>query len=211
MVPTVKPRVASGEYILSSMTAVVSPPPPETGLSDRAMVVRVANGDLEALGSLFERHEPSVRRYLDRLRVPAADVDDLIQATFLGAVRAAGSFDPQYSPRSWLLGIATMMVRRHRRSLQRVAARLARTARLAVAEPPRTPSELVEDRASAARVALAVDRLSFRKREVLVLVTLEGLSGEETARLLGIPVNTVWTRLHHARRELRAALEEGET
>jgi DNA-directed RNA polymerase specialized sigma24 family protein len=41
-------------------------------------------------------------------------------------------------------------------------------------------------------------------------VTLEGMSGEEAARVLRIPVKTVWTRLHHARLELRAALSEGE-
>jgi RNA polymerase sigma-70 factor (ECF subfamily) len=46
---------------------------------------------------------------------------------------------------------------------------------------------------------------------VFVLVTLEGMSGEEASAVLGIPINTVWTRLHHARRALRAALEEAET
>jgi RNA polymerase sigma-70 factor (ECF subfamily) len=54
----------------------------------------------------------------------------------------------------------------------------------------------------------ALFELSPKKREVFVLVALEGLSGEEVATTLGIPVNTVWTRLHHARSELRHALEE---
>ena len=52
--------------------------------------------------------------------------------------------------------------------------------------------------------------LSEKKREAFVLVTLEGLSGEEAAQALGVPVNTLWTRLHHARLELSAAIGEEE-
>ena len=64
-----------------------------------------------------------------------------------------------------------------------------------------------------ARVVLAGEALaslSEKKREVVVLVTIEGMSGEEVAALLGIPVATVWTRLHHARREMSARMLEEE-
>ena len=46
-----------------------------------------------------------------------------------------------------------------------------------------------------------LERMSPKKREVFALFELEGLSGEEIAARIGVPVNTVWTRLHHARRE----------
>jgi RNA polymerase sigma-70 factor (ECF subfamily) len=74
-----------------------------------------------------------------------------------------------------------------------------------------TVADLVEGDEAARSLVNAFERLSLRKREVFVLVTLEGMSGEEASAVLGIPINTVWTRLHHARRALRAALEEAET
>jgi RNA polymerase sigma factor (sigma-70 family) len=177
--------------------------------SDGDLVAAIAGGNLEALGALFDRYAPLVRRYLGRLGVSASDADDLVQATFLEVVRAASRFDPSYAARSWLLGIATVMARRHRRSIARAVARIA-----AWAERSRTESEspvaAFEAGDTMRRVQRAFAHLSPKKREVLVLITLENLSGEEVAEALGIPTNTVWTRLHHARRDLRALLGEGE-
>jgi len=177
---------------------------------DDELIAAIANGNLETLGALFDRHALSVRRYLGRLGLDASDVDDLVQATFLEVLRAAPRFDPSFLARNWLFGIATSLVRRHRRSLGRFAARLARAARSSESTPPATPAELFEGDETTRRLDRAFSSLSAKKREVFVLVTLEGLSGEEAATALGIPVNTVWTRLHHARSELRAALGEGE-
>lgn len=177
---------------------------------DAALIAAIASGDLEALGALFERHEPAVTRYLTRLGLARGDVDDLVQATFLEVVRASQRFDPHHAARSWLLGVATIMVRRHRRSLARAAARAAAWAgvlRVRAKTQP-SPADLLERDGELRAFVAALDGLSAKKREVFVLVTLEGLSGQQVAEVLGIPVNTVWTRLHHARRDLRAALEE---
>jgi RNA polymerase sigma-70 factor (ECF subfamily) len=178
-------------------------------LSDGELIAAIAASDLDALGQLFERHEPAIRRYIGRLGVSASDADDLVQATFLEVPRAATRFDPQHAASSWLLGITTIMVRRHRRSLVRTAARLVAWARISRPEPPATPAAIAEGGAAQRRVVRALERLAPKKREAFVLVTLEGMSGEEAAAALGVPLNTLWTRLHHARRELRAALEEG--
>lgn len=171
-----------------------------------ALVRELAEGNLEALGALFERFEPGVRRYLLRVGVTEADVDDLVQATFLEVVRAAPRFDPGYPVRTWLFGIATIMVRRHRRSLSRAAARLVAWTGLVRSETAPSPDDVYDGDEALRRFAEAFARLSRKKREVFALVTVEGLSGEEAARALGIPVNTVWTRLHHARADLRAAI-----
>ncbi len=177
--------------------------------SDAQLLEAVAHGDLEALGVIFDRYEPHVRRYLGRLGITPEDVDDLVQATFLEVVRAAKRFDPERATKSWLFGIATMMVRRHRRSMSRTVARLAKWASQPHHRTPETPAESFESHETGRRFERAFDELSSKKREVFTLVVVEGLSGEEAAQALGIPVNTVWTRLHHARRELRAALEGG--
>ena len=122
--------------------------------------------------------------------------------------RAAPRFDAQYPARAFLLGVASIMARRQRRSLQRLAARLAGFARLAVHRDIAHSAEGLEREQMLSAIARAVEQLPAKKREVFVLVSWEGLSGEQAASALGIPVKTVWTRLHYARRALRAALPE---
>jgi RNA polymerase sigma-70 factor (ECF subfamily) len=183
---------------------------PAPALTDPELIAQIGQGRLEALGLLFERHEALVRRYLGRLGASASDADDLVQATFLEVMRAAPRFDGSHSARSWLLGIAGMMARRHRRSLRRAAARIAAWASALRGDacPTQGPAEQVANDAALRALAAALDRLPQKKREVFVLVTLEGLSGQEAAAALDIPLKTVWTRLHHTRLALRAALTE---
>lgn len=192
---------------MSAVARVIPRQPKET--NDRELVERVARGDLEALGSLFDLYGADVRRYLSRVVSSAADTDDLVQTTFLEVVRAAASFDSRFPVRPWLFGIATMIGRRHRRSVSRRIAQLAAWAALPQRNGPQTPAERYESDETAQRLAAALESLSAKKREVFALVVLEGLSGEEAAAALGVPVNTVWTRLHHARRELRDAVAGG--
>ena len=175
--------------------------------TDADLIRSVADGRLEALGQLFDRYHLPMRRFLARMMVAPADLDDLVQVTFLQVPRAATHFDPTRSAKAWLLGLAAIVVKRHRRSLSRIARRITALAK----EPPRlgppTPAELVADGEAGRRAQTALAALAPKKREVFVMVVLEQLSGEEVAQNLGIPVGTVWTRLHHARRELRERLQ----
>jgi RNA polymerase sigma-70 factor (ECF subfamily) len=189
------------------MTALPAPASQASPL-DCDLVAAVGRGDLQALGELFERHEPLVRRYFGRLGIAPGDVDDVVQAVFLEVMRAAERYESQYGVRSWLCGIATIMARRHHRGLGRLASRMAAWAGVDAEAAIPTPCEIVEHDQVARILQRAIEGLSDKKREVFVLVTLEGLSGEEAARALGIPLKTVWTRLHYARCELRAVLEQ---
>jgi RNA polymerase sigma factor (sigma-70 family) len=180
--------------------------PGKSNLDDAALVEQVRNGDLEALGILFDRHEAAVARFLSRFGVASADVDDLVQATFLQVLRAARHFEPRISVRGWLLGIGAMMARRQRRSLLRTDRRLRTWATI-----PRGGGAPTDDALDVGlRITRALAALSEKKREAFLLVTLEGMSGEEAAVALGVPVKTIWTRLHHARLELRQLFQEGE-
>jgi RNA polymerase sigma-70 factor (ECF subfamily) len=176
--------------------------------SDKELIAGVANGNLEALGGLFDRYEADIRRFIGRLGVGVGDVDDLVQTTFLEVIRAAPRFDAALPAKSWLFGLAVVLVRRHRRSLSRAAARLFERARWPRPEAPPTPAAEFDKDQELLRFQRAFAQLSAKKREVFALVTLEGLSGEDVAQTLGIPVATVRTRLHHARQELRASLGE---
>ncbi len=176
---------------------------------DPDLIARIRGGELGALGILFDRYERDVRNVVARLGVPSGDVDDVVQATFLAVPRAAVRYDGRANAKPWLVGLAINEMKRHRRSLSRVARRLKAWALEPAPKEP-TPEEASVDQQRLARTRRALDALSEKKREVLVLVTVEGLSGEEVAALLGIPVATVWTRLHHARKELSAAVFEEE-
>jgi len=176
--------------------------------ADGEIIERIASGDLQSLGLLFDRHEPSVRRVLSHLGVSSSDIDDVIQSTFLQVISAASSFDPRFNARSWLMGVAAMMARRHRRSLLRVARRLSSWSAAWVPTDPVTPAEAFDSEEIGRRMARAIARLSPKRREAFVLVTIEGAAGDEVAAALGIPINTLWTRLHHARQDLRAWMHE---
>ncbi len=177
-------------------------------LDGASLVATIKGGDLSGLGVLFDEYGDDVYRFLVRIGVPPSDVEDLVQQTFLDVLAAAPRFQADAAVKPWLFGIAAMVARRHRRSAGRMFERLRRWALERTVETPPTPDECFEVGAQAIRAQRALDALSPRKREAFVLVVLEGLAGEEAAIAMGVPVATVWTRVHHARRELRHALGE---
>ncbi|MGC4087520.1 MAG: RNA polymerase sigma factor [Polyangiaceae bacterium] len=183
----------------------------EARMNDAELVAHIASGDLHSLGKLYDRYSRDIRRFVGRLGVHANHIDDLVQTTFLEVTHAAPRYDGRVAVKNWLFGIAAIAVRRHRRSLSRLAARIDAWAReLSVFPSAVSPADDYDASHEARRAMRALDKLSAKKREVFLMVAVENASGEETARALGIPLATVWTRLHHARRELRAQLAEEE-
>lgn len=181
---------------------------PQEG-TDARLFERMRDGDMGALGLLFDRYARDVRRVISRLGVASADVDDLVQLTFLEAMRAAEQYDGRAVAKPWLSGIAVIMVRRHRRSLGRLLRRLAEWGKERdVDKQEQNQGDAYETHEMAHKAEEALAKLSPKKREVFILVVLEGLPGEQVASALSIPVATVWTRLHHARLDLRELLAE---
>jgi RNA polymerase sigma-70 factor, ECF subfamily len=184
-----------------------SQPAPGEGppLSDPDLLRRLAGGDSGALGDLYDRHHEPVRRFLARATGDAEDVDDLVHTTFLAAARSAGRYDGRPSCRPWLLGIAVQFLRRRRRAVARLLAVLSSLsgARPVLADP----QAALHARSDIERALLLI---SEPKRITFLLAEAEGLTCPEIAAVLEIPIGTVWTRLHAARRELRQALAEGQ-
>ncbi|MCA9628690.1 MAG: RNA polymerase sigma factor [Myxococcales bacterium] len=167
--------------------------------NDAELLRQVAAGDLEALGQLYDRYFPAVLAFCRR--AAGQDAEDLAQETFLTAVRAAPNYDGREICRPWLLGIAARCVLHKRRSFARFQALLQRFANGSAAVDQRDP-DLTR------RLEQALAELPAAKRVVVILAEAEGLTGEEIAKQLGIPVGTVWTRLYHAKRQLRGLLGE---
>ena len=175
---------------------------------DHVLMQRVAAGDATALGMAFDRFHRDVYAVLARLRGTRVDLDDLVQTTFLALPRAASNHDPEASARSFVIGVALQIARRERRSLvRRWRLWQARTHEIDLPEGVADPEQHASDREDFAALEAALAALSMAQREVIVLHEVQGMKGEEVAQALGIPVNTVWTRLHHARNALRAALD----
>ncbi len=176
---------------------------------DDAEVVKRSRADPERFAVLFDRYFTPLHMYVSR-RLGGAAGDDVAAETFLVAFRERIRFDPaRGSVRAWLYGIATNLIRGHHRAEERGYRANARAA----AEPVYTADEERADAritAAAARDALvaALADLSPGDRDALLLVVWGELSHEETAEALGIPVGTVGSRMHRARRRLRAALDD---
>lgn len=176
--------------------------------ADAALLAQIARGDLGALGTLFDRHRAAVRGFAIRATGDHADAEDLVHNTFLTAARIAARFDGRASCRPWLVGIAARLVQQRARRLARVARYLARFATTQPAASDPVPA--LEARDALGAVAGALGRMSVAKRVVLLMAEVEGMTCEDIARALDVPIGTVWTRLHHARRELLAAMPRPE-
>ena len=159
-------------------------------------------GDEAAFATLVQRHGPMVRGLCRRLLGNPHDAEDVLQVTFLRAAKIAGAFDGRaLGARAWLFGIAGHVIQERRRSLLRFSRAVPRlgTGAMVGSIPTETHrSDL--DR--------GLRRLSQAKRVVLILAEVEEFTCEEIATMLGVPVGTVWTRLHNARKELRKFYEE---
>jgi RNA polymerase sigma factor (sigma-70 family) len=168
--------------------------------SDGELLSRIASGDLDTLGVLYDRHAVAVHQLVSRVG-SRADADDVVQETFLRIAKIAASYQARAeSARSWVLGVAFSIVRERRRASARF---LRAVGRFASSDTRQASAPQGPVRSEIERYLLALD---VEKREVLVLTEVMGMTGPEAAEVLGIPVGTVWTRLHHARRALRERL-----
>jgi RNA polymerase sigma factor (sigma-70 family) len=166
-------------------------------VNDAAVLARVAAGDVSALASLYDRY--AAQLFMFARRIDANDAEDVVQTVFMRVLRIAATFRSEAtSARPWLFAITTRVLQERTRRLRRWH---AAQMRLLERNSDRYGSDGIERRGDVHRALL---QLSMPKRVVLVLAEVEGFSCEEIATMLQIPVGTVWTRLHHARKELRA-------
>ena len=169
-----------------------------------AEVIDRSRHEPDAFAAIFDRHAPHIRRYLER-RLGAQVADDLLAETFLVAFDKRQRYDlARPDARPWLYGIATNLVGQHRRhEARRYRDRAADTTEHDHAD---RVAAGVTAWAARSRLAEALHGLSPEDRDVLLLVAWEQLGYEEVAAALAIPVGTVRSRLHRARRKVRAAL-----
>lgn len=172
-----------------------------------AELIEASRQEPDQFTEIFDRYYAEIHRYVDR-RLGADAADDIASETFLVAFRKRAGFDAdQGLARSWLYGIATRLVSRHRRNEVRRYRALAR-----IGGDPAIEGH--EDRVAArvtaagvgARLGAALADLSRGDRDVLLLVALADLTYSEVAQALGVKYGTVCSRLSRARKQISAAL-----
>jgi len=188
------------------------PPAAPRGRPTDADVVERSLRDGEAFAELFDRHADAVHRYLAR-RLGSGAADDLLAETFAAAFQHRGRYDlAQPDARPWLYGIATNLLRGHRRTEARRLSALARQPPADEAEPM---ADAIAGRVSAqalrGELAEALAALPRRQRDVLLLHVWGELDYAEVATALGLPVGTVRSRLSRARARLQAAMTTEDT
>ena len=179
----------------------------EDDAEDRALLARAGAGDTRAFDALYTRHERRVYRYLLTLIADPHAAEDVLVEVMTIVWRDAAKFAGNSRATTWILGIARHKALDVRRANSRKGGRNA--ALEDVDEPVSEdagPQDLAHRALEAAEVKRALGELSDEHREVLQLAFFEDLGYEEIASLLGIPENTVKTRVYYAKRQLKAHL-----
>lgn len=158
------------------------------------------------IDAIYRDHAQFLARVIARLTGDDASVDDLLQESFIAAFRKQHTYDGTAAIRTWLYGIASRLALQHRRS-QRRGGLFRQRLQAEPLTPSSSPLQVVERTQNRARLYHALQSIPDAHREVVVLYELEGLEGVQVSEMLGIPEGTVWTRLHHGRKKLLAALQ----
>jgi RNA polymerase sigma-70 factor (ECF subfamily) len=157
-------------------------------------------GEALSFGTIFLEHAPFVWRLLRRIGVGSVDADDLCQEVFLVLHRRFAEIDTSRPLRPWVYGVAIRLASEHRRKL-----RFAEGARESVdVGAPALQHDELERRQLRELLHEAIARLDETKRAIFVLHELEELSMTEIAEALSCPAQTAYSRLHAARKEVRA-------
>lgn len=166
---------------------------------DARLAARCRAGDAVAWKELYDAHFDFVFRVARRLGIPADDAEDVVHDVFVVAHRRLDQFR-EGRMSTWLYRITANIVSdRHRSRRVRDSLDIVRTWFWGATVP--TPEDIADKRSNGRAIERILGRMSPKKREVFALFELDGLSGEEIAEHVGCPVGTVWTRLHHARRD----------
>lgn len=173
---------------------------------DHQLVKRIADGEKIALQLLFSRHYTRVYRFVERQVKDQSMAEEISNDVFLDVWRQAGRFEGRSSVSTWLLAMA--------RNKSISALRKRRDAQLDEDYAGQIPDQsddsevMVQKSDKAEALGVVIGKLSEEHRTVIDLVYYQEMSVGEVAEVLGIPANTVKTRMFHARKKLAGMMGE---
>ncbi len=186
---------------------------------DRILIERFKKGDAAAFEKLFERYSGRIYNFSLRMCRHVEDAQDVLQDTFLAAIKGIRNFKGRSSLTTWLYKIAStacLKKRRRRKYDPKQVMSLesfmpdpeGRDGPLDIADWSRSAQDELQRKETREALEEAVAALPKEYRVVLILRDMEGLSAEETGRVLGLSVPAVKSRLHRARLFVRRRLSD---
>lgn len=177
----------------------------DAALTDGDLVQRAIAGDRDAFLAIYQRHHPGIFRFARAMTGSMAIAEDVVQDVFLVFLRELQRFDPARGSLATYLFAIARNVSRHRLRKERRFVALDRPEERQSSGADLVASMVASE--TATRVRRLIRALPSRYREVLILCDLQGLTYEETARVLNAPVGTIRSRLHRARMRLAERVE----
>jgi RNA polymerase sigma-70 factor (ECF subfamily) len=180
--------------------------------TDGELLVAARQGDAAALEALLLRYQPHLYRFGLRMCGNEEDAGDVAQESLISMARSVRDFRGESSVSSWLYTIARRFCIKKRRRGKFAPAREESLdapgidAAQRLADPAPSPEQTATTQEIQRALTRAIDGLEPAQREVLVLRDVEGLSAPEVAKVLGLSVDAVKSRLHRARVAVREAL-----
>ena len=167
-------------------------------------IARMAQGDTEALGRLYELTREAVFGYALGLLKDPHEAEDVMQEAFVRAQLGAGGYVSQGKPAAWLMRIARNLAMSRLRTAQRTVTMSPEDWQEAFAERPDFSREDAET------LSELMELLSDEEREIVSLHALTGLRHREIAQLMDLALPTVLSKYNRALRKMRASLEGGQ-
>ena len=162
----------------------------------------------DAIAAMFNEYGEAVERMISRLIGPSPDLEDLVQTTFVEAMRTIDRYRGEASFKTWLTSIAVHVAQHHLR-----AGRLRRHAPLELVPESHMSSGApdiegkLDERRLSDRLYELLDKIPARQRVALLLFSIDGRSAEEVAALMGASQTTTRSRVFFARRALRSLIK----
>jgi RNA polymerase sigma-70 factor (ECF subfamily) len=172
--------------------------------ADEALVAKIASGNRLAMQVLFARHHARIYRFVLRLLGSEAVAEDVTSEVFLDVWRQAHRFEARSAVTTWLLAIARYKALAE---LRRRPEPPSDEASVNASDPGDDPEATFAIKHRGEILRNCLTRLSPRHREIIDLVYYHEKSVQEAAHILGVPGNTVKTRMFHARKKLSQLLE----
>jgi len=175
-------------------------------LSDKALVQLMADEDKGALKLLYVRHHDRVRRFVVHLAGKESVAEEVVNEVFLEAWRHAGEFEGRSQVATWLMSIARFKTISECR--RRSEAQLDERSAAIIEDTSDTPAVSMDKRERSDILQKCLAKLTPLHREVINLIYYQEKKIEEVAQSTGAPINTIKTRMHHARLRMAELLAE---
>jgi RNA polymerase sigma-70 factor (ECF subfamily) len=175
---------------------------------NRALVMSpISSRSVPDLSAIFDEHFDYIWAMLRRLGVRNADREDLVHEVFLKVHARMADYDASRPLRPWLLGFAYRVAKDYSRLARHRVERLGVLGDRAAASVP--ADERIVAREERELVLWALDAIDLDRRVVLLMHDVDDVPVPEIAQILGIPLNTVYSRLRVGRKELANAVTKG--